>query len=61
MVGEVYEHVEVRVLEGSGYCLAEENAEGFVYMVLGFVEKMQGLHSAREHESQCHGYSSFLS
>lgn len=39
MVSEMYEDVEMGVVEGCGHYLAEENPEGFVKLVLGFVEK----------------------
>jgi len=39
MVKEVYENVEVAVVEESGHYLAEENPEDFIRKVLDFVEK----------------------
>lgn len=39
MVREMYENVEVAVVEESGHYLAEENPEDFARKVLAFVEK----------------------
>ena len=39
MASEMYDNVEKGVIEGCGHYLAEENPEGFVTKVLGFVEE----------------------
>lgn len=39
MASEVYENIEVAVVEASGHYLAEENPDGFVKQVLDFVGK----------------------
>ena len=39
MAREFYDDVSVGKVEGSGHWIAEENPEGFVKEVLGFVEK----------------------
>ena len=39
MASEFYEDVQRGIVEGSGHWLAEENPEGFVKQILGFIEK----------------------
>ena len=39
MASEMYSNVEQGIVEGAGHWLAEENPQGFVKKVLGFVEK----------------------
>ena len=39
MASEMYNNVEQGIVEGAGHWLAEENPQGFIKKVLGFVEK----------------------
>jgi len=41
MASELYKNLEGGIVKGSGHYLAEENPEGFIKHVLGFIEKKQ--------------------